>query len=347
MLLTPHEQERLLIHVAAELAQQRRDRGLRLNYPEAVAVITSFAGGRPRRAHGRRADGRRPQRAHPRRRHGRRAGDARRGAGGGDVPGRHQARHRAPARSRDPGRDRAPGDGPVRDRPGAAASRCVVVNTGDRPVQVGSHYHFAEANPALEFDREAARGTGWPCRPARRCGSSRASRATSTLVAARRRRGSCPGLRRRDAGPSRDAGEHRPRAGTPRCTARPPATGSGSPTPTCSSRSPRTAAAVRGRRRGGLRRRQGHPRVDGPVPRHPRRGHAGPGDHRRRRARPLGRRQGRRRHPRRPDRRARQGRQPRHDGRRPPRPGDRAVHRDHRRQRQDPHRRRRSTATST
>ena len=33
-----------------------------------------------------------------------------------------------------------------------------VVNTGDRPVQVGSHYHFAEANPALAFDRRAARG---------------------------------------------------------------------------------------------------------------------------------------------------------------------------------------------
>lgn len=33
-----------------------------------------------------------------------------------------------------------------------------VVNTGDRPIQVGSHYHFAEANPALEFDRAAARG---------------------------------------------------------------------------------------------------------------------------------------------------------------------------------------------
>jgi urease beta subunit len=33
-----------------------------------------------------------------------------------------------------------------------------VVNTGDRPVQVGSHYHFAEANPALSFDREVARG---------------------------------------------------------------------------------------------------------------------------------------------------------------------------------------------
>ena len=33
-----------------------------------------------------------------------------------------------------------------------------VANTGDRPVQVGSHYHFAETNPALHFDRAAARG---------------------------------------------------------------------------------------------------------------------------------------------------------------------------------------------
>jgi urease subunit beta len=33
-----------------------------------------------------------------------------------------------------------------------------VSNTGDRPVQVGSHYHFAETNPALQFDREKARG---------------------------------------------------------------------------------------------------------------------------------------------------------------------------------------------
>jgi urease subunit beta len=34
----------------------------------------------------------------------------------------------------------------------------MVANTGDRPVQVGSHYHFAECNPALDFDRVAARG---------------------------------------------------------------------------------------------------------------------------------------------------------------------------------------------
>lgn len=38
------------------------------------------------------------------------------------------------------------------------ATTLMVANTGDRPVQVGSHYHFAEANPALDFDRDAARG---------------------------------------------------------------------------------------------------------------------------------------------------------------------------------------------
>jgi urease subunit gamma len=42
MHLTPHEQERLLISYAADLARRRRERGLRLNHPEAVAVITSF-----------------------------------------------------------------------------------------------------------------------------------------------------------------------------------------------------------------------------------------------------------------------------------------------------------------
>ncbi|RAJ57395.1 urease subunit gamma/urease subunit gamma/beta [Streptomyces sp. Amel2xB2] len=41
MHLTPHEQERLLIHVAADVAARRRERGLRLNHPEAVALITS------------------------------------------------------------------------------------------------------------------------------------------------------------------------------------------------------------------------------------------------------------------------------------------------------------------
>jgi urease subunit gamma len=42
LFLSQHEQDRLLIHVAADVAQKRRDRGLRLNYPEATAIITAF-----------------------------------------------------------------------------------------------------------------------------------------------------------------------------------------------------------------------------------------------------------------------------------------------------------------
>jgi urease subunit gamma len=42
LFLTPHEQERLLVHVAADVARRRRERGLRLNHPEATALITSF-----------------------------------------------------------------------------------------------------------------------------------------------------------------------------------------------------------------------------------------------------------------------------------------------------------------
>jgi urease subunit beta len=51
-----------------------------------------------------------------------------------------------------------PGDGPVELNPGRPRTTLVVVNAADRPVQVGSHYHFAAANPGLEFDREAAWG---------------------------------------------------------------------------------------------------------------------------------------------------------------------------------------------
>ena len=51
-----------------------------------------------------------------------------------------------------------PADGDIDLNAGAAAIRLTVANTGDRPVQVGSHYHFAETNPGLSFDRAAARG---------------------------------------------------------------------------------------------------------------------------------------------------------------------------------------------
>jgi urease subunit beta len=50
------------------------------------------------------------------------------------------------------------GDGALVLNAGAAVVTLEVVNAGDRPVQVGSHFHFAEANAALEFDRDAAWG---------------------------------------------------------------------------------------------------------------------------------------------------------------------------------------------
>ena len=49
-------------------------------------------------------------------------------------------------------------DEPVEINAGRPVLRLRVVNTGDRPIQVGSHYHLAEANPALSLDRVAARG---------------------------------------------------------------------------------------------------------------------------------------------------------------------------------------------
>ncbi|MCH0562499.1 MULTISPECIES: urease subunit beta [unclassified Streptomyces] len=49
-------------------------------------------------------------------------------------------------------------DGPITCNEGREVTRLTVLNAADRPVQVGSHYHFAEANPGLEFDRAAAHG---------------------------------------------------------------------------------------------------------------------------------------------------------------------------------------------
>jgi len=49
-------------------------------------------------------------------------------------------------------------EGDIELNAGREAVTLMVANTGDRPVQVGSHYHFAETNPALDFDRAVARG---------------------------------------------------------------------------------------------------------------------------------------------------------------------------------------------
>ncbi|MGZ5007063.1 MAG: urease subunit beta [Methylobacter sp.] len=51
-----------------------------------------------------------------------------------------------------------PADGNIELNAGRATIRVVVANSGDRPIQVGSHYHFFETNPALQFDRAATRG---------------------------------------------------------------------------------------------------------------------------------------------------------------------------------------------
>ncbi|MPZ55774.1 MAG: urease subunit beta [Rhizobiales bacterium] len=50
-------------------------------------------------------------------------------------------------------------DGDIELNAGRKATALTVANTGDRPIQVGSHYHFFETNPALKFDRAKARGT--------------------------------------------------------------------------------------------------------------------------------------------------------------------------------------------
>jgi urease subunit beta len=49
-------------------------------------------------------------------------------------------------------------DGDIELNAGRATVTLTVANTGDRPIQVGSHYHFFETNPALQFDRDMARG---------------------------------------------------------------------------------------------------------------------------------------------------------------------------------------------
>ena len=104
MNLTPREKDKLLIAMAAMVARRRLERGVKLNHPEAVALITDFVveGARDGRsvadlmqagAHG----------ADPRPGHGRHGGNDPRRAGRGDVPRRHQARHRARADPMIPG----------------------------------------------------------------------------------------------------------------------------------------------------------------------------------------------------------------------------------------------------
>lgn len=165
MRLTPHEQDRLLLSYAAELARQRRSRGLVLNHPEAVALITDhlLEGAREGRsvaelmASGREVLG---------------ADDVMDGVA--ELLPEVQVEATFPDGTKlitvhepiSPKRGDGhliPGEvitvaGMIDINLGSEAVTLDVVNTGDRPVQVGSHVHFPQANAALSFDRSAAHG---------------------------------------------------------------------------------------------------------------------------------------------------------------------------------------------
>lgn len=168
MLLTPTELERLTIYTAAELARKRRAKGLLLNYPEAVALISDeiLEGAREGRSVAEMMslgsqiltqadvmpgvaamlpmlqveatfpDGTKLVTVH--------------------EPLRPVAG--APVDEVEPGGLVIAAEGEIEINAGRRKTTLRVVNTGDRPVQIGSHYHFFEANRALEFDREAAFG---------------------------------------------------------------------------------------------------------------------------------------------------------------------------------------------
>ena len=169
MLLTPTETERLLIFSAAELARKRRARGRRLNQPEAIALICDeiLEGARDGRSvadligfgatilnsddvmpgvadmmpmiqvEGMFPDGTKLVTVHDPIR-----------------PGKEQLSEADQVR---PG-EIIPADGDIELNAGRRKADVRVTNTGDRPVQIGSHYHFFEVNKALDFDRDASFG---------------------------------------------------------------------------------------------------------------------------------------------------------------------------------------------
>jgi urease subunit gamma/beta len=168
MLLTPTELERLTIFSAAELARKRRARGLKLNHPEAVALIADeiLEGAR---------DGRTVAELMSFGSTILSQDDVMPGVAAmapilqveGVFPdGTKLVTVHDPIRPREGGAVDALTPGELIVAPGDdivinAERRQVtlsVVNTGDRPVQIGSHYHFFEVNKALDFDRAAAFG---------------------------------------------------------------------------------------------------------------------------------------------------------------------------------------------
>ncbi|MFD0928538.1 urease subunit gamma [Methylophilus glucosoxydans] len=169
MLLTPVEMERFAIFNAAQLARRRRERGLKLNHPEAIAIIADeiMEGARDGRSvaelisYGSQIlttddvmpgveamvtmiqvepvfpDGTKLVTVHD--------------------PIRPGKLKRAPEDEIVPGEIIA-ADGDIEINAGRKQVSLKAVNTGDRPIQIGSHYHFFEANRALDFERRLSFG---------------------------------------------------------------------------------------------------------------------------------------------------------------------------------------------
>jgi urease subunit gamma/beta len=188
MHLSPREIDKLMLHQAGFLAQKRLARGVRLNYPEAVALIATqllefIRDGRQvaelmdlgRQLLGREdvadgvaemidevqvegtfPDGTKLVTVH----HpivAERGNMALALYGSFLVRGDGHAGQPAVLLEGRPG-EVIPADGQLVLNDGRETTRLEVVNRGDRPIQVGSHYHFSETNPALAFDRQAAHG---------------------------------------------------------------------------------------------------------------------------------------------------------------------------------------------
>ena len=167
MELTPREKDKLLLFTAGLLAERRKEKGLKLNYPEAMAYISAaiLEGAREGRTVSELMDFGRTLLT---------ADDVMDGVAemihevqveatfpdGTKLVTVHDPilpSESAPATAVVPGEVIA-AEGERELNAGRETVTLSVANTGDRPIQIGSHYHFAETNPALEFDRDKARG---------------------------------------------------------------------------------------------------------------------------------------------------------------------------------------------
>ncbi len=163
MNLTPREKDKLLVAMAAMVARRRLERGVKLNHPEAVALITDFV------VEGAR-DGRPVAELMEAGAHVLTADQVMDGVASmiaeiqveATFPdGTKLVSVHHPVRGADD--KHIPGEvlaepGEIVMNEGRETVTLEVANSGDRPIQVGSHYHFFETNPALKFDRARAKG---------------------------------------------------------------------------------------------------------------------------------------------------------------------------------------------